>query len=177
MARNYNIRKKRQNYNYEYEVMKHKDLVLRTMLDFSAMLVVRGTKHDDSKFSEEEMPIFKKYHPKLRSFPYMSDGYKKVLLAMESGVKHHEENNDHHPGFYKDGINEMNMFALMEMLADWISAQWRQNNNQLDYSGMMNCIETNCKRFKINDVLKRLLISTYKEFFQHQIGIKVGRKK
>src|SRR3990172_12749776 len=85
-------------------------------------LLWRMTKHDNSKLQEPEKSMYDEFTPKLRGMTYGSDEYKECLKQMGGALKHHYENNSHHPEHFPNGINGMTLLDLIEMLADWKAA-------------------------------------------------------
>src|SRR5690606_8953349 len=122
-------------------------------------LINRGFLHDNSKLEEPELNIFAEYTPKLKSTTYGSEAYKKFLEEMDVALKHHYTFNLHNPEHYKNGINDMTLVDLVEMLCDWKSASLRHDDGNIFKS-----IEINQKRFGYSDELKQIFINTVKEF-------------
>lgn len=118
----------------------------------------RAINHDDSKLKEPELSIFTEYTPKLANTTYGSDEYKEHLKGMKVGLDHHYANNMHHPEYWENGINDMSLLDIIEMLADWKAATERHNDGD-----MMKSLEINIKRFNIDDQLANILRNTIKE--------------
>ena len=115
-------------------------------------------KHDASKLEEPELSIFVEYTPKLASTTYGSDEYKEHLKGMQKGLKHHYEHNSHHPEHWDEGVNDMSLLDIVEMLADWKAATERHNDGDI-----LKSLEINIKRFNIDDQLANILRNTIKE--------------
>jgi len=73
-------------------------------------------------------------------------------------LKHHYENNSHHPEHYPNGINGMSLLDLIEMLADWKAAGMRHADGDMQKS-----LEINKKRFGMSDQLAEIFQNTIKE--------------
>ena len=114
--------------------------------------------HDKSKLQEPEKSMYDEYTPKLRSMTYGSDEYKQCLKEMGVALKHHYENNSHHPEHYPNGINGMSLLDLIEMLADWKAAGMRHADGDMQKS-----LEINKKRFGMSDQLAEIFQNTIKE--------------
>jgi len=83
-----------------------------------------------------------------------------VFLAdMGEGLQHHYAVNDHHPEHFDNGIRDMGLVQLTEMLADWKAATMRHEDGDLGRS-----IEQNAERFGYGDEIKRLLRNTASDF-------------
>lgn len=76
---------------------------------------------------------------------------------MKPALEHHYAMYRHHPEHFQNGVNDMNLIDLVEMLADWKAASERQHNGNL-----LTSIELNATRFNITDQLKQILINTAK---------------
>ena len=132
-------------------IMKVRDL----LGGFAADLLERGMLHDKSKMEHPELDGFKEFTPKLRSLTYGSPEYNETLKEMEPFLRHHYENNSHHPEFYKDGIKGMDLLDLVEMFFDWQAAVTRSPNGDIRKS-----IEVMQKRFGFSDDLKSIFLNT-----------------
>ena len=116
----------------------------------------RSLKHDASKLELPEVEVFTEYTPKLTKCTYGSDEYKRYLKEMKEGaLDHHYAHNSHHPEHHKDGINDMTLIDIIEMLADWKAATMRHDDGDI-----MKSIEYNGKRFNISDQLAKILKNT-----------------
>lgn len=96
----------------------------------------RAKAHDASKLEGVEKEGYDKLGERLRGITYGSQEYKDQFKdpAMKAAVKHHYENNTHHPEhFLKEGestrdgraIAQMSLFDLLEMVVDWKAASER----------------------------------------------------
>jgi hypothetical protein len=118
-------------------------------------LTNRAINHDKSKLEEPELDLFTEYTPKLADTQYGTEEYQKCLEGLKPALDHHYAVNRHHPEHFKDGVNDMSLIDLCEMLADWKAATLRQKDGNL-----LKSIEYNCKRFNIGDQLKEILLNT-----------------
>lgn len=120
-------------------------------------LLIRASEHDKSKLNDNEAPYFDKYTSELSKHEYNSKEYKHCLLKLQPALKEHYAKNDHHPEYFKNGINDMSLIQIIEMLADWKASCSRLANGNI-----LTSIESNQKRFGYSDDIKRLLINTVK---------------
>ena len=120
----------------------------------------RMGRHDKSKLEEPEKSIFDEYTPKLATSTYGSEEYKGFLKGMGEALEHHYANNRHHPEHFENGIRDMNLVDLCEMVADWKGASMRHADGDI-----LKSIEINQKRFGYSDELKQVLINTVNEYF------------
>jgi hypothetical protein len=129
-------------------VRNYLDLIIRELL-------FRGENHDQSKLQSPEMEMFKKYTPKLRDITYNSKEYKECMEKMKDAITHHHSTNKHHPEHYVNGISDMTLIDLMEMLCDWKASSMRHNNGNL-----LKSIEVNQEKFKFSEELAKILQNT-----------------
>lgn len=143
------------------ETCKHKQEVLKNMNIITQELSKRAITHDDSKLEEPEASGYAHYTSKLAGLTYGSDEYKKCLEQMKPTIEHHYKYNRHHPEHHENGIKDMNLVDIVEMLCDWAAACKRHNDGNI-----YNSIEINQKRFGYNDELKQILINTVKAYLE-----------
>lgn len=148
------------------ETTKHINNVNSIICDMCDELRQRGELHDKSKLESPEMETFIEYGPKLKSSTYGSEEYKGFLKGMKVALDHHYSVNRHHPEHFPNGIHDMNIIDLIELLADWKAATLRHDNGDLFES-----IEINQKRFKYDDGIKQLLINSAKNMYLYHITI------
>jgi hypothetical protein len=146
-------------YDSRPDTIAHIREVQTRLCDVAADLLWRGNQHDRSKLEEPEVSIFDEYTPKLRDSTYGSPEYKAFLEGMGEGLQHHYAHNDHHPEHHRNGIADMDLVQVIEMLADWKAATLRHADGDLARS-----IEQNAERFGYGDEIKRLLKSTAARF-------------
>ncbi len=115
----------------------------------------RAGNHDRSKLEEPEVSIFDEFAPKLRTLTYPSEEYDAAKASMGGALVHHYANNDHHPEHFPNGIHDMNMMQIVEMLCDWDAATKRHDDGDL-----LRSIEANAERFGYGYEIKGLLINT-----------------
>lgn len=127
------------------------------MVEMSNEINKRAIAHDESKWSKEEWPLFEKSTPRLASLTYNSAEYKEALADIKVALDHHYKVNSHHPEHFKDGINEMTLLDLVEMICDWKAATERHENGCISHS-----LEQNKERFKIEPQLLKILENTCK---------------
>lgn len=118
-------------------------------------LLDRADGHDASKLVDPELDTFNEYTPKLKESTFGSDEYKGFLIGMGEGLQHHYANNRHHPEHHYDGINDMTLIDLVEMICDWIAATKRHNDGDIHRS-----IDINQERFRYDDQLCQILHNT-----------------
>lgn len=147
----------------KYETMcdtyKHKQLVNKFINIVVSKLTERGINHDNSKLEEFEADTFTEFTPKLASSTYGSDEYKQFLKEMKPALDHHYANNAHHPEHYPNGIKDMTLIDLMEMICDWKASTLRHNDGNILIS-----IDKNQERFGYSQELAQIFKNTVKMF-------------
>lgn len=138
--------------------MKHIHMVREGLYAMILELDKRIQLHDKSKLESPEQEIFGEHHELLASTDYNSDDYGLLLEKVKPAIQHHHAKNRHHPEFHSNGIDDMNLIDLLEMLVDWKCSAERNKNGNLRIS-----IDKNAERFKISPQLKQILINTIKE--------------
>lgn len=141
----------------EIPTLIHKGIVRGYLDKVAAELIKRGEEHDNSKLQTPEIEIFDVFTEKLKDSTYGSEEYKMALGEMEVALDHHYMVNRHHPEHFEDGINDMNLIDLIEMLVDWKAATMRHDNGDIWKS-----LALNQERFGYSDELKDLLMRTMK---------------
>jgi len=144
------------------DTYKHKADVSAEMSKVICELVERSNQHDNSKLESPEVEIFDEFSPKLKELKYGSDEYNECRTHMKVALDHHYANNPHHPEFHKDGIKDMTLIDMIEMLCDWIAASKRTKGGNIIQS-----IEDGQKRFGYPDDLKEILKNTARHLVQN----------
>ncbi len=118
-------------------------------------LLARSESHDQSKLCNPEVQTFTECTSKLAKFTYGSDEYNASLKEMAPALEHHYANNRHHPEHFKNGIDDMNIIDIVEMICDWKAASERHNDGNIRKS-----IEINANRFGMSPQLVKILENT-----------------
>lgn len=135
---------------------EHIDLVVRLLTSAQIELMKRAVTHDRSKLSSPEWEMFAEITHKLEGLSYGSPEYENQRkLMLDNALGHHYEHNRHHPEFFKSGVDDMNLFDILEMLIDWTAACKRHADGDINKS-----IEINTKRFNLSPQLVNILKNT-----------------
>ena len=145
-------------YDSTNDTLDHIHKVQELLREVDANIGARAHIHDESKLQEPEKSMYDEFTPKLRALTYGSDEYKATLKAMGPALKHHYENNRHHPEFWDNGINGMSLLDLIEMVADWKAASLRHSNGSI-----IDSLKINKGRFGISDQLFEVIKNTVEE--------------
>lgn len=142
------------------ETYKHVGKVREKLDIFLREIIERGEKHDVSKFEEPELSIFAENTHKLSITEYGSPEYKKLLEEVNPAIQNHYSKNRHHPEHWPEGINDMDLVDLVELISDWAAATERNKNGNIRKS-----IEINAERYKISPQLRKVLENTVDRYF------------
>lgn len=142
-------------YDSRPETLAHIERVRALLNEVRDGLLVRGEHHDASKLEPPELDTFNEYTPKLKNSTYGSEEYKGFLVGMGTGLQHHYEHNRHHPEHFENGVNDMTLVDLIEMLADWKAATERHDDGD-----MARSLTVQKERFGISDQLAAVLSNT-----------------
>lgn len=126
----------------------------------------RMAEHDASKLVEPELSAFDIATPKLAGLEYGSEEYKQALRDLGPALQHHFEHNDHHPEHYPNGVRDMSLLSLLEMLCDWRAASER-TKQRTDDPGKVKTFAGGLayqqERFGYSDELAGILLNTARE--------------
>ncbi len=140
-----------------YATMRHIERVRNLLSRLVNELLFRAELHDQSKLEQPEVGMFTEFTPKLATSTYGSPEYEGFRKAMGPALEHHYANNRHHPEHHKNGVDDMNLIDVLEMLVDWKAASERHNNGNI-----LRSIEVNADRFKMSPQLVKILENTAK---------------
>lgn len=110
------------------EIFQHKQDVEIFAKRIIKDLLERISKHDDSKFLTCEFEAL----TIIKDMKFGTPEYEKVLQS--PGLKHHYLVNDHHPEFFKNKINGMNLLNLFEYFVDCFVAALRRSKSFPDFT-------------------------------------------
>lgn len=135
------------------------DVTYNNMVFIIDEMLTRSQGHDKSKLESPEVTYFDKFTPKLKSLTYGTDEYFECLKSLKPALDHHYKNNRHHPEFFDNGIEDMNLIDLIEMYCDWEAAVLRHDTGDIKKS-----LQFNSKRFKMSPQLIRVFENTIQYF-------------
>ena len=152
-------------YNSEQDTKDHIEKVGSLLKQVDLALCGRVMFHDQSKLTAPEKEIFDEFTPKLKGSTYGSDEYKVFLEEMGVALKHHYQNNRHHPEHFENGVDGMTLVDLIEMICDWKAATLRHENGDI-----LKSLDINKERFHLSDQLYQILKNTVTEMGWAQLG-------
>jgi hypothetical protein len=142
------------------ETLKHIKRVNQLLIMAATELLKRAERHDNSKLSDPEKEGFDEYTPKLKACTYGSQEYNQFLCELNKTLSHHYGNNSHHPEHYKAGIDDFDLFDLIEMFFDWKAASERHLDGNINKS-----IDVNRERSNVSEQLVHIFKNTAFRYF------------
>ena len=144
--------------NVKLETCKHIFKVQELLVKIIQELQNRLLSHDKTKLRPPEAEIFELYTKELLGLTYGSPEYFAMWGKMKPAFDHHYQWSSHHPEFHENGIGDMTLMDLIEMICDWKAATLRHKDGDI-----IKSIEINQKRFGYSDKLKQIFLNTIKE--------------
>lgn len=141
------------------ETFRHIERVRNLLNRVAADMLRRGEEHDQSKLEPPEVELFTEFTPKLANLTYGSAEFNACKAAMGPALSHHYANNAHHPEHHKNGVNDMTLLDIIEMLVDWKASSERHHDGNI-----LKSIEINADRFGLSPQLTKILENTAKQF-------------
>lgn len=143
----------------EFEVLldtiQHVSEVQENIEEFASDLKKRAIAHDRSKFADPEFSVFVSTRPEFKKANYGTPEYQAVVDAAIVGVNHHYSLNRHHTAHFPNGIKDMNLLDVLEMMADWRAASRRSPDLSFKDS-----LPRAFKKYEMDETLQRLILNT-----------------
>ena len=146
-------------YSSVKDTLEHKIAVQKYMNIIIRQLIDRAEEHDNSKMEIDEVEYFDEYTPKLKDSTYGSEEYTQFLKELKPALDHHYAQYRHHPEHFKNGIADMNLIDLIEMICDWKASSARHQDGNI-----LKSIDINKGRFGYGDELHTILTKTVELF-------------
>ncbi len=139
----------------------------------------RAIIHDFTKLLHPEKEGFDIATPKLQGLTFGTPEYQQSLDELKPTLDHHYAHNSHHPQYYQNGIDDMDLFDILEMLVDWKAASHRTIGGNI-----LKSVKINKDRFNIGDQLYKVLMNTAERYYNNetedemeQMLIKIKQRK
>lgn len=142
-------------YDSKPDTIEHIRTVRTILMRVIQELTRRADEHDRTKLEDPEKAYFDEYTPKLEQCTYGSEEYKEYLDELDNALQHHYAEYRHHPEHHDNGIQDMHLVDLLEMLVDWRAATERHADGDIRES-----IEHNADRFGYGEELEQILHNT-----------------
>jgi hypothetical protein len=131
-------------------ILRHQALVRKYLLQLAKALEARALVHDLSKLQLDEFSGFVEIQQIARQHKLDSPEYKASIN--HQAVQLHLARNPHHPEYHDDGIYDMSLLDLIEMVTDWKAAGETYGKTSLEES-----LPIQKERFKMTDEQYRLI--------------------
>lgn len=135
---------------------KHIQRVSELLGTYATELIERGAKHDSTKLCDPELAALAHMQAitdEKGFVPYDSPEYVERMAILKPMLAHHYAANRHHPEHFNNGVDDMTLFDIMEMFADWKAAAERSDHEKMHISHA-------AKRYKINPQLEQIFKNT-----------------
>jgi len=144
-------------FDFLCDTILHVSEVSENLECFLSELKKRGYAHDRSKFKELEFDAFVSTRDKFKKANYGSKEYKECVDIVKPAVDSHYKKNRHHTGFHKDGINDMTLIDIIEMICDWRAASRRSPDKKFE-----DTLDYAYNKYGIDKQLQRIINNTFK---------------
>jgi hypothetical protein len=118
----------------------------------------RAAIHDASKLQEPELSGYAGLSDALNGLAYGTPEHSAAFRPFKEIIQHHYQHNRHHPEYHPNGINDMTLLDVLEMLCDWKAASERSHGD------FMESIRISSERFNIDSQLSLILVNTARDF-------------
>ena len=118
----------------------------------------RAFLHDNSKLLEPEFSIFVSTREDFKKVNYGTPEYNDLVQRAKPAVDHHYSNNRHHTAYWQNGINDMTLMDVIEMVCDWLSAEKRSPDKTLE-----DTLDFAFKKYKIDHQLQMIIRNTIRK--------------
>ncbi|TSA28601.1 hypothetical protein D4R71_00420 [bacterium] len=145
-------------FDFLCDTLLHISEVRENLEIISSQLKQRGYAHDKTKLQQLEFDGFVSTREKFKKANYGSPEYQECIELTKPAVEHHYKNNRHHTGFHKNGINDMTLIDIIEMIADWRAAARRSPDKKLE-----NTLDYATKKYGIQSQLAKVIINTFEQ--------------
>lgn len=138
------------------KTLRHINRVSELLGQFASEFIKRAALHDRSKFDAEEAGPLAEMDALIErdgNVPFGSHEYEERKKLLGPMLRHHYENNSHHPEHYANGVDGMDLFDLVEMFADWKAASERGEQSSIGVS-------VGCEKYKISPQLENIMKNT-----------------
>jgi len=126
-------------------ILAHNRFVASLLVDLANALEKRAIMHDASKFTMDEFAGFVEINRIAREHEYGSPEYM-ASIKETNAVALHYSRNPHHPEHYPNGVDDMGLLDIIEMVADWKAASETYGQTSLG-----NALEVHIERFGLEE--------------------------
>lgn len=140
-------------------ILQHKRSIAVLLAKFVAELAYRTAIHDNSKLSPGEFELSAEHSDEFNKYTWDSPEERQLRDKLAPAATLHRQRNRHHPEYFENGIDGMNLIDLLEMLSDWVSASERGPGDSIRKS-----LPILKEKYKISPQLYQILTNTVNDF-------------
>lgn len=137
------------------DTLVHMKEVAALLSQAEADLRQRGVVHDLTKLQEPEFTAFVSNTPHFKQANYGTPEYAACVERIRPAIEHHHQNNRHHTAFHPNGVADMNLMDIIEMVADWRAAARRSPD-----LSFKEALPRAFKKYGIDETLQKLILNT-----------------
>ena len=142
----------------EQDTREHIEKVRDNINDALHNLTQRAVVHDATKLVEPELSGYQGLSEALQGLTYGTPEHRAAFALFKEIVKHHYAHNSHHPEYWPNGVADMSLLDIIEMLCDWKAANDRSKGD------FKHSLEVSIARFHFDDDrIGGILTNTAKE--------------
>ena len=142
-------------FDFLCDVILHVSEVQENLEIVAGELKQRGFAHDRTKLQELEFDAFVSTRDRFKKSNYGTPEQEALIKEQKSAIDHHYKNNRHHTGYHKNGIDDMTLVDIIEMICDWRAAARRNPDKKFK-----DTLEYAYKKYKIDDQLTKIIENT-----------------
>lgn len=105
-------------------------------------------------------------------YPYGSAEYIDKIRRWKKVFDHHYKCNRHHPEHFLNGINDMNLVDMIEMLCDWVGYK-----NIMSIREAIKVVDTQMDRYGFSNDLRDIMKNTLIDYFSVLGGFNENQSK
>lgn len=151
--------------NFEDLLSIHQERVSKVLKISSKELDKRAEIHDTDKINDPRIyEIYKEHFPYLKQLEFGSQEYKEYELKHFEKAHHLHVQNRHHFYDYRNNLNDINLFDLLEAIID-VDQSSRQYNENYNLDSSVNTIIQK----KITDETLEILVRNTLKYLNEQL--------
>jgi hypothetical protein len=145
-------------FDFLCDIILHVSEVSENIEQITGRLKQRGLSHDRTKFQNPEFDAFVSVRDEFKKAKYGSPEYKECVDLIKPAVDHHYQNNRHHAEYHKNGIKDMTLIDIIELIADWKAANRRNPN-----ANFADTLPKSYEKTGMDEQLRKIITNTMKD--------------
>jgi Family of unknown function (DUF5662) len=116
-------------YIYHYkDYIQHIQWLMEGMCWIQSQLMLRMLTHDRTKIEADELDAYAEIVPHFKDFEYGTEEHEAHGNKLEGAWTHHTSHNKHHVEHFEQGMVDMTLIDIIEMVCDWRAASLRSGS-------------------------------------------------